>query len=228
MNPEPFIFEAADMNGDGDVTVTDIMLIAYLINHPTMNSPKRMPALDGGNDSMSGEDVTLMADETRTMSIMLDNEMDYTAFQLDLTLPAGLIASNFQLTDRAGNHAFDVSTLSNGKTRVLCYSPAIEVIEGHEGILLTFDVKATDDIEGIITVDGIELVTADCQTVLMNGFTIGVNPTTSVNELNGVKTVAGVDYFNLAGQQIDRPGSGMTLVVTTYTDGTRSTTKVIK
>ena len=227
-NPSPFIFEAADMNGDGNITVTDIMLIVYLINHPTINMPKRMPALEGGNDSMSGEDVTLMAGETRKVSIQLNNEMDYTAFQLDLQLPDGLTASNFQLTDRACSHAFDVNTLGNGKTRALCYSPAIEVIDGHEGDLLTFDVTATDDIKGIITVDGIELVTADCQTVLMNSFTIGVNSATSVNELNGAKTVARVDYFNLAGQQIDRPGSGVTLVVTTYTDGTRSTTKVIK
>ncbi len=227
-NPDPFVFEAADMNGDGNVTVTDIMLIAYLINHPTMNAPKRMPALDCGNDRMSGEDVTLMAGETRKVSIQLNNEMDYTAFQMDLTLPAGLTASNFQLTDRAGSHTFDVNTLGNGKTRALCYSPAIEVIDGHEGALLTFDVKATDDIEGFITVDGIELVTAGCQTVLMNSFTIGVNSATRVNELNGAKTVARVDYFNLAGQQIDRPSSGVTLVVTTYTDGTSSTTKVIK
>jgi hypothetical protein len=187
-----------------------------------------MPALMDCSDRMSGENVSLMAGETRTVSIKLDNEMDYTAFQLDLTLPAGLTASNFQLTDRAGNHAFDVSTLSNGKTRVLCYSPAIEVIEGHEGVLLTFDVTATDNVVGSIIVDDIEMVTANCQTVLMNNFTIGVNSTTSVNELSGVKAVARVDYFNLAGQQIDRPSSGVTLVVTTYTDGTRSTTKVIK
>ena len=227
-NPSPFIFEAADMNGDGNVTVTDIMLIAYLINHPTMNAPKRMPPLTNCNDRMSGEGVSLLAGETRTVSITLDNEMDYTAFQLDLTLPAGLTASNFALTDRAGSHALDVNTLDNGKIRALCYSPAIEVIDGNSGALLTFDVTATDAIEGDITVDGIELVTVDCQTVLMNSFTIGVNSATSVNELNGAKTVARVDYFNLAGQRIDRPESGVTLVVTTYTDGTRTTTKVIK
>ena len=227
-DPSPFIFEAADMNGDGNVTVTDIMLIAYLINHPTMTAPKRMPILDGSNDYMSGEDLTLMAGETRKVSIQLNNEMDYTAFQLDLTLPAGLTANNFQLTDRAGNHAFDVNTLGNGKTRALCYSPAIKVINGHEGALLTFDVTATDDIKGIITMDGIELVTTDCQTALLDAFTIGVNTATSVNELNESKTVARMDYFNLTGHQIDRPGCGVTLVVTTYTDGTRSTTKVIK
>ena len=193
MNPSPFIFEAADMNGDGNITVTDIMLIAYLINHPTMNAPKLMPALDSGNDRMSGEGVTLMAGETRTVSIMLDNETDYTAFQLDLTLPEGLMASNFQLTDRAGDHAFDVTAMSN--------------------------------VEGSIMVDGIELVTTSCQTVLMNSFAIGVNGTSSVDEVIRTKEVARVDYFNLAGQQIDRPESGMTLVVTTYTDGTRITEK---
>ena len=228
MNPSPFIFKAADMNGDGNVTVTDIMLIAYQINHPTMNSPRRMPALDGDNDRMSGEGICLNVGETRTVSIALDNATDYTAFQMDLTLPAGLTASNFMLTDRATSHAFDVSEIDDGKLRTLCYSPAIEDIRDHSGALLTFDVTANAAIEGIITVDGIELVTADCQTVLMNSFTIGVNSTTSVNELNGVKTVARVDYFNLAGQQIDRPGSGVTLIVTTYTDGTRTTTKVIK
>ena len=110
--------------------------------------------------------------------------------------------------------------------RALCYSPAIEVIDGNNGALLTFDVTATDAIEGDITVDGIELVTTDCQTVLLNGFAIGVNTTTSVNEVANGKTVARVDYFNLAGQRIDRPQSGVTLVVTTYTDGTRTTTKL--
>ena len=224
-NPSPFIFEAADMNGDGNVTVTDIMLIAYLINHPTMNAPKRMPALDSGNDRMSGESVSLMAGETRTVSIALDNETDYTAFQLDLTLPDGLTASNFQLTSRAGSHAFDVNAIDGDKLRALCYSPAIETIDGHSGALLTFDVTATDNVEGSIMVDGIEMVTADCQTVLMNGFAIGVNGNSSVNQVGGAKEVARVDYFNLAGQQIDRPESGVTLIVTTYTDGTRSTEK---
>ena len=227
-NPSPFIFEAADMNGDGNVTVTDIMLIAYLINHPTMTAPKRMPILDGSNDYMSGEDLTLMAGETRKVSIQLNNEMDYTAFQLDLTLPAGLTANNFQLTDRAGNHAFDVNAIGGNKLRALCYSPAIKVIDGNSGALLTFDVTANATVEGDITVDGIELVTTDCQTVLLNGFAIGVNTTTSVNEVANGKTVARVDYFNLAGQRIDRPQSGVTLVVTTYTDGTRTSTKLIQ
>ena len=77
-------------------------------------------------------------------------------------------------------------------------------------------------------VDGIELVTPTCQTVNLDGFAIGVNNSSAVNELKAGKSIARVDYFNLAGQQVDRPDSGVTLVVTTYTDGTRTTTKVIQ
>ena len=229
MNPTPFIFAAADMNGDGNITVTDIMLIANLVTHPTMHAPKRMPVLTDNCDRMIGKDITLASGEICTMSIELDNTLDYSAFQLDLTLPDGLTASNFSLTDRADGHALDVNTLTGRKTRVLCYSPSINMIDGHSGAVLTFDVTATADfVAGDISVDGIELVTTGCQTVLPGAFTIGVNHATGVNELSNGKAIARVDYYNLAGQRVERPGTGVTLVVTTYNDGTRSTAKLIK
>ena len=54
-----------------------------------------------------------------------------------------------------------------------------------------------------------------------------VFPDTGVDELNADKQVADVRYFNLAGQEMAQP-SGMTIQVTTFTDGTRTATKVIK
>ena len=50
---------------------------------------------------------------------------------------------------------------------------------------------------------------------------------TDVNEMNADKAVAGVRYFNMAGQEMQE-ANGMTIVVTTYTDGTTSAVKVIK
>jgi hypothetical protein len=50
---------------------------------------------------------------------------------------------------------------------------------------------------------------------------------TDVAELNADKTVAGVRYFNMAGQEMQE-ANGMTIVVTTYTDGTTSAVKVMK
>ena len=51
-------------------------------------------------------------------------------------------------------------------------------------------------------------------------------PTTAV-EVNAVKTVSAVRYYNVAGQEMPEP-SGLTIQVTTYSDGTISATKVIK
>ena len=50
---------------------------------------------------------------------------------------------------------------------------------------------------------------------------------TSVNEMDAAKPVANVRYFNMAGQEVAQPGD-MTIQVTTYTDGTTSTAKVMK
>lgn len=49
----------------------------------------------------------------------------------------------------------------------------------------------------------------------------------AVNELNAGKTVSSVKYFNLAGQEMAQP-SGLTIQLTTYSDGTTTATKVIK
>ena len=49
---------------------------------------------------------------------------------------------------------------------------------------------------------------------------------TGIDEIAG-KAVAGVRYFNVAGQEMQE-ANGLTIVVTTYTDGTSSAVKVVK
>jgi hypothetical protein len=59
------------------------------------------------------------------------------------------------------------------------------------------------------------------------GYEFVVSPTTGmVDVLNG-KTIANVRYFNMAGQEMQE-ANGITIVVTTYTDGTTNTVKVMK
>ena len=55
-----------------------------------------------------------------------------------------------------------------------------------------------------------------------------IENTTAVEELNANKTVSSVAYYNLAGQQSAQPVDGVNIVVTTYTDGSTTTAKVIK
>ena len=51
--------------------------------------------------------------------------------------------------------------------------------------------------------------------------------TTGIDEMMGGKTIANVRYFNMAGQEMTE-ANGVTIVVTTYTDGTTSAVKVMK
>ena len=50
---------------------------------------------------------------------------------------------------------------------------------------------------------------------------------TAVTDINS-KTVAGVKYVNIAGMESNVPFDGVNIVVTTYTDGTKTAAKVIK
>ena len=49
---------------------------------------------------------------------------------------------------------------------------------------------------------------------------------TAVDEVNAGKTVTGVRYFNIAGQEMAQP-EGLSIKVTTYSDGTSSAAKVL-
>ncbi len=105
----------------------------------------------GANDRFYIEDFSIAAGKTRTVSIMLDNELAYTAFQSDISLSEGLTVneSSFALTDRKNsNHTFTAQPFYEGMYRMMSYSLALKSYSGNSGALVTFDVTASDDFEG--------------------------------------------------------------------------------
>ena len=74
---------------------------------------------------------------------------------------------------------------------------------------------------------GVHLVTDENGDVVDYTAYVAKGGPVSVDELVNGKTVAGVRYYNLAGQEMQE-ANGMTIVVTTYTDGTTSAVKVMK
>ncbi len=81
------------------------------------------------------------------------------------------------------------------------------------------------DKNGTYNVEAWAVYGEDAGKVATDSFKLDTN--TGVNELVNGKTVAGVRYFNMAGQEMQE-ANGMTIVVTTYTDGTTSAVKVMK
>lgn len=99
--------------------------------------------------------------------------------------------------------------------------------------------EKAETFDGVVTVE-IYLVNGDVTSVneLSNSnyyitkvsHTIVKDPTisTGVEDVDAEKTVAGVTYYNLLGVSSDRPFEGVNVVVTTYTDGTKSSKKIVK
>jgi len=105
------------------------------------------------------ENFTIAPGETRTVSIMLDNEVAYTAFQTDIYMPAGLTIEMedsdyiFDLTDRKSRDHIIASQLQpNGPVRVISYSPSIKAFSGNSGALVTFSVTSASDFTGPVSI----------------------------------------------------------------------------
>jgi hypothetical protein len=226
-NPDPFLFEAADLNNDEQITVTDLALIANLILYPTKNAPKRVPTFDLSDNQIQGNDIQLNVGETRTVTLTLDNVEKYSAFQMDVKLQSGLKANNFRIANQSGSHRLVTSEEKDEMIRVLCYSPSAAALDKDEKTLMTFDVTATGSIGGNIIIDGVELVTTTCQPIHLAPLVIDVKKTNTINEISSGKIISQIEYYNLAGQKLAEPTQGVTIVVTTYTDGCRSAQKVV-
>ena len=105
------------------------------------------------------EDFTISPGETRTISILLDNEMEYTAFQSDIYLPEGLSVEmdgdyyEFELSDRkARSHILSTAIQNNGAIRLLCYSSSVSPFKGSSGVLVYMNVIASQDFVGPKTI----------------------------------------------------------------------------
>ncbi len=105
------------------------------------------------------EDFTLAPGKTVVASLLLNNDVQYTAFQADVYLPQELSVNNdngmygFALTDRKGNHLLSASRLPDGGIRLLSYSVDLQPYRNNDGPLLTVPITASDDFEGSVTIE---------------------------------------------------------------------------
>ncbi len=160
-------------------------------------------ALGAFADQFYIEDFTIMPGETRAVSILLDNEMPYTAFQCDLQLPGGLSVDedSFALTSRkSSNHTLTVSEFPGMFYRLMSYSLNLKNYSGNSGALVTFNITASDDFSSpqilairntvFTTEEGVEssFANEECRVVLkgdvnMDGFITITDVTVLINML---------------------------------------------
>lgn len=104
------------------------------------------------------EDFSVAPGNTVLVSLILNNDVPYTAFQADVYLPAELSLKSdsqygFALTDRKGNHLLSAKRLSDGGIRLLSYSVGLDVYGGNDGALLTVPVTASEDFGDSVVIE---------------------------------------------------------------------------
>lgn len=169
------------------------------------------------------EDFSISAGETRTVSIMLDNETAYTAFQTDIYLPEGLIVEQedgdyiFDLTSRKGrDHNIASQVQADGAIRIMSYSPSIKTYSGNSGALVTFNVTATGNAGGETTIElkNTLFTTKTGTEVAFNDETCHVNIP--------LKDLSGVIIFTLGGETTEVLDSDHYLVEGDYAESKTS------
>lgn len=97
-------------------------------------------------------DFTIKSGEKKTVAFVLDNSTPFCAFQTDIYMPSGLtiVPGSFTISDRATG-SVNSSSFEGGRTRVTFRSN--EAFTGNEGELLSFEVEASADAEGILEIN---------------------------------------------------------------------------
>ena len=133
--------EVCDINGDGRVTVTDIIWLQYFWAFNEWPNPAAAARGDFNmNDAVNMEVVSTNGRITR-LAINLNNSDSYRAFQIGMQLPAGAKVVGQSLGDRVQNANLMHSESATGYVRFLTMTSLNSSFEGNEGAVLYVDIE---------------------------------------------------------------------------------------
>lgn len=160
---EQFIFEAADINNDGIINIADVVLVANIAvgNSVTVSAA---PRFGESHDVLHVADFMLNPGEERTVDVMLDNTVDFSALQMNLRLPAGVNLKKVALTGRATDgHAVVYNENTPGNISLMAFAASTENFTGNDGAILKLTLQADKNFcgEGAIELTDVKLAESD-------------------------------------------------------------------
>lgn len=234
------ISEGADVNQDGGISISDVSaLIDILLGN---NSSKSLSSIKeicmqrfaSTSDCLVISAMSLRPGETRSFEVALDNiEHIYSAMQCELVLPHGLTLNAIKGINRGSEHyyTFIKNTVENNVYSIIGVSSSMASFAGNEGVVMSVTVTANEEFDAQdaeLAFANVVLVTPKHEAYLAADARAKLNEGTGVEQIVNDREVANVRYINVAGQESDAPFKGVNIVVTTYTDGTTTTTKILK
>lgn len=144
-----YVNVAADINfAGGELSLTNIHMVDETDSDVSLSDFKVNVRNQALNICYLPE-FSIAVAETKTISLMLENETPFTAFQTDIYLPTGfsIREDSFKTTERTPNHTISVKSFSDGRTRIICFSPANCLIEEGKGAVVEFDLRVDRDMD---------------------------------------------------------------------------------
>lgn len=114
------------------------------------------------------ENFTIAADETKEVSLILDNDKAATVLQAEIALPAGLVyvPNSVALTDRVKGRGAEVqASTATGKLVIV---ETDGTIAAGEGAVITFKLTRTGAIDGDFDIDITDIVVSDAAANQLN------------------------------------------------------------
>lgn len=129
---ESFVEVLADINKDSEVNLGDaVILVNDIAGDQNFVKAWNAPSQTIAND------VLYMSDSNGTLSLNLENEREYTAFQFDLFVPEGAEVSQMLLNaGRKQGHQLIYNKVEEGHYRVAALSTSNQTFNGNIGELL--------------------------------------------------------------------------------------------
>ena len=172
-NPSNYDASLADVNSDGYIDVTDVVMVI---------------------------DAILGKIELSRGAELIDRSA-YTAFQMDLTIPAGYVLESVTLTDIAkDSHSLAYNMLPDGRCRVVVCSMNNEALPGAWDEVISLNLRGKGDAQ--VNIDRAVFVTIDGER-----HELMMNPT-SIAQISNLKSQAS-NLYDLQGRKVEKASKGI-------------------
>ena len=190
--------DLTDVSGDGEVNVADIVSIYNIING---TEPFYKPYRTYFQDLIDGNGVA-KSNTSVTLDILLENTINYTAFQLDIVTPSHLSVNSAKLSGRCIGHDLYFIEKEPNNYSIYCFSPAGDDIEGYSGVLLTLDISSTKKVsdDDIISLKEINFVDQDEKVYRRHEKSINLIGNTAIENITNDDSDLPVNVYNTQGQ----------------------------
>lgn len=219
-NPQPFDWEAADVNGDKDVTNSDALgVISIVLGQPATSSYSLTRSYDYTSDKLLIEDFYLDGNMPVEVPVSLHSFEELIALQGDIFVSEGLeILDVLPSKDLISTHSLTVNRISDNNVRIVLFGAGLSSLPSEPESLFNIKVKGDPDEDALISMTNILATTSSLDEITLScegGNTrvettdiniIGNGNVQIVSETNGIRILNAQDQdiyvYNLSGSII--------------------------